>query len=763
MPIATRSKTGNFPTPSLAVSADEDDVAEDPSASGDDFKMSSEEPETRPVKRAKLSSPRKEDKRPGPSRRRKGRLSELPSMPLDILFEIFGHLSPSDLVALSRVNKAFRQVLISRQSAYLWRESYSQVPDVPTCPDDMNELSWALLLFGGNYCYTCGTKPVPKILFELRRRACKSCMEAHLRADTHAITSEIPNFSADLLELVPYAENINFKRRQYYWRCWWDADIWKLKTEIDAIREMHSHDSADICAQALAKFKAERKVVVDARKVHARRCAQWENERLSDRSNELSDIRKSRFDDIQSRFLELGFHASDVIAIRRHKEVSVARPMSDRVWTRIFPILKPEVEKHKATRLAREIQLRKRDRDELVRERYRLYSTTQPPLLVPYLPPASVVAQYEAIKAAIHDDTEASEELGETLTFIILSLVPQIRSSIQKRIDVLLALIPGSNPPTPDSEDADFFRKDYWTGVAGGLGLVTSVFSCPPIACYRRLHFGFEALAHRCNTMQELPAVVFNEAGSAFARELLEELKMDPTSTTALDLDRLDARFICMECPVTISYTLDSQTKCRQARTWRASLTHALDNHANSAVYPGRWKLLSSEEVKTLPDNNHYFDRGWGCCHCVLHLEHRRDPYSASSWFTRGAIREHLRTDHRIEEPLEGDDFFYDTRNPRQVSATPIPVEVPSPPSVDPGPSSAQTVAESIPEEGATGVSVASSEPSNAASGVQAQGLVMDETAAVDEAGPAGFCASAVGEGASEEGVSTAGTDTAGM
>ena len=60
----------------------------------------------------------------------------------------------------------------------------------------MSEPAWAHLLFGGAYCYvrrfcsvelfnpelervaqSCGAKPVTKILFSLRRRACKSCMK----------------------------------------------------------------------------------------------------------------------------------------------------------------------------------------------------------------------------------------------------------------------------------------------------------------------------------------------------------------------------------------------------------------------------------------------------------------------------------------------------------------------------------------------------------------------------------------------------------
>jgi F-box domain len=129
-----------------------------------------------PAKRAKTTSTASDKVRIGPSKRVRGRLSELPSMPLDILYEvrdisliqyqvnqswtgvapgtkIFGHLPPSGLLSLSRVSKAFRQLLMSRSSLFLWKTSYSLIPDVPTCPEDMSEPAWAHLLFGGAYCY----------------------------------------------------------------------------------------------------------------------------------------------------------------------------------------------------------------------------------------------------------------------------------------------------------------------------------------------------------------------------------------------------------------------------------------------------------------------------------------------------------------------------------------------------------------------------------------------------------------------------------
>jgi F-box domain len=114
----------------------------------------------------------------------------------DTLVEkIFGHLPPSDLLTLSRVNQNFRNLLSGAGSSSLWNTSFRLV-GAPMAPRDMSLSAWARLLFGGSYCYvrnftstdplprltgrvqSCGAKPVTRILFSLRRRACKVCMTA---------------------------------------------------------------------------------------------------------------------------------------------------------------------------------------------------------------------------------------------------------------------------------------------------------------------------------------------------------------------------------------------------------------------------------------------------------------------------------------------------------------------------------------------------------------------------------------------------------
>lgn len=82
-------------------------------------------------------------------RSRPGKLQELPNMPLDILFEIFEHLLPLDILRLSRTSKDLRRIILPAKS--IWRITYSNLPiPPPPCPEDLTEPQWASLLFETN-------------------------------------------------------------------------------------------------------------------------------------------------------------------------------------------------------------------------------------------------------------------------------------------------------------------------------------------------------------------------------------------------------------------------------------------------------------------------------------------------------------------------------------------------------------------------------------------------------------------------------------
>jgi hypothetical protein len=128
-------------------------------------------------------------KRTGFSRRVRGRLQNMLSLPFDVLFsvrpfrrnivfpsvpeqdttpQVFSELGPMDLVNLARTSKALRQVLMSRASLSVWlvARRNAGITKVPDPPEDMSEPSWALLLFGPAVC-SVRSRPFLLINFEL--------------------------------------------------------------------------------------------------------------------------------------------------------------------------------------------------------------------------------------------------------------------------------------------------------------------------------------------------------------------------------------------------------------------------------------------------------------------------------------------------------------------------------------------------------------------------------------------------------------------
>lgn len=55
---------------------------------------------------------------------------------------------PMDLLNLSRVSKSFWDTLMHRSSKSIWKASFANVPDLPSCPPGMAEPRWADLVFG---------------------------------------------------------------------------------------------------------------------------------------------------------------------------------------------------------------------------------------------------------------------------------------------------------------------------------------------------------------------------------------------------------------------------------------------------------------------------------------------------------------------------------------------------------------------------------------------------------------------------------------
>lgn len=139
--------------------------------SPDDSYTSDEVEDAPPVrKRVKTKAVAKESGGKVVKRRKASKLSKLPDMPLDVLFEvllypftifcsnnllyhqIFSCLHPLDLLHLARTTKSLRAVVMNRSARSVWRDAFASVDALPDCPEDISEPEYANLVFD-NLCH----------------------------------------------------------------------------------------------------------------------------------------------------------------------------------------------------------------------------------------------------------------------------------------------------------------------------------------------------------------------------------------------------------------------------------------------------------------------------------------------------------------------------------------------------------------------------------------------------------------------------------
>jgi hypothetical protein len=151
---------------------------------------------------------------------------------------------------------------------------------------------------------------------------------------------------------------------------------------------------------------------------------------------------------------------------------------------------------------------------------------------------------------------QAAERLPETLS-----------EWMTQRTDKYTSMLPSRPSQIHDSQakvmeikwlsdpSIDLWRQEALAGFAGQLELATSV--------YR--HKTTNAIVigrYVCHAWKIKGELEFVERGCAAVHALLEELQLDPSTTTVSTLEQLNRRFICTSCPTDSDQPLRSWRSC---------------------------------------------------------------------------------------------------------------------------------------------------------------------------------------------------------
>ncbi|KAI0946250.1 hypothetical protein AcV7_010278 [Taiwanofungus camphoratus] len=265
-----------------------------------------------------------------------GRLARIMDMPLDIFIEIAVHLDPRDILNLSRLNKRFRSILMSKQSRYIWITSRKNVPGLPDCPSVLSEPKYVSLVFD-RYCLACGVGRSVNVNYGLGVRFCKACYRENVKDGTTLMESLQIQMSTFIYTLLPR----------------------ECVSEFQSIRDALDHTENDRYCKAEFMKVARQYVLlapdasIQIKFVEWRRCfvaqmaklncdlIQWEQSVANQRTGLNGKIRASRNASIIAKLRDLGYIEQDLPQCNKawRKLVNQPKELTPRIWDNIRPKL----------------------------------------------------------------------------------------------------------------------------------------------------------------------------------------------------------------------------------------------------------------------------------------------------------------------------------------------------------------------------------------------------------------------------------------
>ncbi|TFK92315.1 hypothetical protein K466DRAFT_595360 [Polyporus arcularius HHB13444] len=247
-------------------------------------------------------------------------------MPLDILYEVFLHLYPYDLLQLARTTKTLRKLLMTRSALTIWKRASENLADFPDCPGGLTEPAYVNLMFSP-HCHFCIKARVLKVMWACRVRCCKSCFKDAF-VDFDGLSSiEHPRYDALRPAAMLPSEVVNDK-------------VYFLKRDVHRLFEYLATFNGD--AQAFKDVEDERIQAVEDQEQIAEALEDWRVADNHRRRTERTELTKRREDQILERLRQCGFRddlrymTSDLfLRFMNHPLVKQPKELTDRIWNNI--------------------------------------------------------------------------------------------------------------------------------------------------------------------------------------------------------------------------------------------------------------------------------------------------------------------------------------------------------------------------------------------------------------------------------------------
>ncbi|KAF7374990.1 hypothetical protein MSAN_00385100 [Mycena sanguinolenta] len=559
--------------------------------------------------------------------------SSFGDFPLDIVAEIFrvGRLSPMDLLNLARTSKGIRGTLMSRSSAFMWKQSRSHIEGLPDLPRDLSEPQYANLCFS-THCHECLAGRVLTIIWSARTRLCN-------KFGTHKwVASRTELESALLWSLIPTHREWDYRRELFS-----VDEARRLSEECVVFREDGELQMSNPDYQV---WFTQKKDALEEINAHARLCAVWAANRTIERKDQLYEARGLRYDAIVERLTALGwaedmFHRPEFCS---HKLVNQPKKLTDRIWKNIQG---PLVELLAELKERRERVDAIKNRQRLAARVYDQFREASPPGML--LPPRIDVLLTEPFRVVI-EDTLAEEVLTEESFAAAISSVAEFSVGWRRR---------------KEKELIKIMRKNRPGAVQADLHLATTFFTC---SIYPAEPLRFPAiLVHPSATefdewgevdseeededtrvdlqytLQEAAwnaddCVQLQERAQRSARFIVRACGLDPDVTTGAEMDEINPALECLNC----SNKRDGHLVMRWTQATILQPNHVCDSPGIPSwrcLNPDEERLLENKELQLLgtcsPEQ--------ACC-CKVCGDSRRVPLST--------MKGHLLAEHGISDKV---------------------------------------------------------------------------------------------------------------
>ncbi|KAG1742751.1 uncharacterized protein EDB91DRAFT_296179 [Suillus paluster] len=564
---------------------------------------------------------------------RPGKLAALMNLPLDVLFEIFGHLNPLDLLRLARTTKQFRRVLMHRSSMSVWKNTRENVPNMPDCPPFWTEPHYANLAFDP-HCHECGAPGVRNVDWRIGRRICAKCSK-------NCMVDAYPGESV-ISSLVPKRGRLLFYRK----------DVEEVQKKLRTLTD----------PDELQAYSEERRAFVKEMDTKAKALEAWAASQAKDRSDQLEDARRDRKAAIIGRLTEIGWgdeieHIPYTDDLSHHRLVKQPTRLTDRIWNNIKNDMIKYMEEMRARRLERERKALLITRRRTAIGVLRSYKIAHLPFTDVMPEPVDFCSFPEVVEiVGLPTETDVTEatfaDVASRMDDLVHAWRTRMHSQLRARVKNNLLLtarrrvwedrvtpdpyyeeyveslgadivdIKGKkkevSPPVPDDAEID-----------QSIPLATTVFCCksctPSIGLPGDLSdsdyddfldslggrrsrsiplFYPKVMGHCCLTRSRtLPWDYFatddpnfridfpmstrtkwnsqllqvDEEASKAARAVVAACGEDPLTTTATKMDELDLRFACVDCVKWSKHEVNQANA--PVFTWRSAIQHRMREH----------------------------------------------------------------------------------------------------------------------------------------------------------------------------------------